>query len=145
MPLLSFLSALLFFPDFITATLCTLIFLHLLSTLLLKFSTLLHAWFLILLNSPIPLHLLSIFTGYLFTFALSLKSVFSCIQFFILLCLPIFLISYYLLNVPAYGPLLILNYSLSLSHSYAKSAFSFSGTLFLLISNHLPIPLFLKT
>ena len=28
---------------------------------------------------------------------------------------------------PAYGPLIVFNFSLSLSHSYAKSAFSFSG------------------
>ena len=59
----------------------------------LKLSTLRHAWSLILLNSPISLHLLSIFTGYLSTFAFSSKTVLSCIKFFILLRFPIFLTS----------------------------------------------------
>ena len=63
------------------------------------------------------LHLLSIFTGYFFTFALLLKSLLLCTKFFILLRLPIFLTFYYLLNVPAYGLLLVLNSSLSLSLS----------------------------
>ena len=35
-------------------------------------------WSLLLLNYPISLHLLSIFTGYLFTFAFPSKSIFSC-------------------------------------------------------------------
>ena len=50
-------------------------------------------------------------------FAFPSKSVLSYTKFLILLCLPIFLTSYYLLNVPAYGLLHVLNFSLFLSHS----------------------------
>ena len=114
MPLLKFLSALLFSSTFITETFYTMFFLNLPSTFLLKFLTLLHAWFLILLNFLISFHLFLIFTGYLFTFVLSSKSVFPCIKSLTLNHLPIFLTSCHLLNVLAHGPLLILSSSFSL-------------------------------
>ena len=125
MPFLRFLSTLLS-PVLTAAIFHTITFLNSPSTLLLKLSTLLPAWSLILSNFLIFFHLLLISTGYPFTF--SAKSVLSCSESLILIHLPIFLSSYYLLNVLAYDSLPALNslfsFSLSLSLSLL-TCFSF--------------------
>ena len=126
MPLLRFLPALLFSAVLITATLYTIILLNLPSIFLLKLSTLLQAWSLILLSFFISLYFLLVFTGYLSLFI-------------ILILVPFFHTFDYLLNVLAHGPLLALNSSLYLLIPTLILLFlilvHFSGTLFLRISN----------
>ena len=68
------------------------------------------------------------FIGFLFTFALTSKSVSSCIKFSTLIRLSICLTFYYLLNVLAYGllPTHSQLFIISPFHSYGETAFSFS-------------------
>ena len=137
-PFLRFLSALLFSTDLITATLCTIIFLNLPFSFLLKLPTLLHAWSLISYRSSLATS----------SFSLSSKSVISCIKshatspFFIFnLLIPFKRAG---LRSSTRSQLFII----SPSHSYAKTAFSFSGPLLWnSLSSNLkssPYPIFLK-
>ena len=148
MPLLRFLSALLFSPDLTTATL----YFNLPKSTLYPLTKAFNSAARLVSHTPkfshispsfvdlhwLPLHFRSSFKSCSLMYKISHSTSPS-----------IFLTFYYLLSVPAYGLLLVLNSSLSLSLTPILILLFFSvhffGTLLLLILNLLPILFFSKT